>query len=153
VFIRVYSRLESLEMQSVMLVFSTHLCELLPFSPYGFMGLWASDRWTPAAKSLYRSIFIDDDILPCLLWFLSFYGTMCCWCIVSCRIFLLNCIVGNAYAEVNIYRSAEQIFSFSSAEIYKKKFNLPRLTNFAKFGKNLLLCRLWNSIFFLNYGE
>jgi hypothetical protein len=27
------------------------------------MGLWASGRGTPAAKSLYRSIFLDDDIL------------------------------------------------------------------------------------------
>ncbi len=28
---------------------------------------------TPAAKSLYRSIFLDNDILRCLLWVLSFY--------------------------------------------------------------------------------
>ncbi len=66
------------------------------------MGWWASDRWTPAAKSLYRSIFIDGDILPCLLWFLSFYGTMCCWCIVSCRIFFAKlyirwCFRGSEY--------------------------------------------------------
>ncbi len=29
-------------------------------------GEWASDRSTPAAKSLYMSIFLDDEIL---LWF------------------------------------------------------------------------------------
>ncbi len=33
----------------------------------GGMGFWASDRYTFAAKSLYRSIFLDDDILHCLL--------------------------------------------------------------------------------------
>ncbi len=32
---------------------------------------------TPAAKFLYRSILLDDDILHCLLWVLSFYGTPC----------------------------------------------------------------------------
>jgi hypothetical protein len=31
------------------------------------MGFWASDRKTRAAKSLYRSICLDDDILHCLL--------------------------------------------------------------------------------------
>jgi hypothetical protein len=30
------------------------------------MGFWASDRKTPAAQSLYRSIFLDDQILHCL---------------------------------------------------------------------------------------
>jgi hypothetical protein len=39
----------------------------------GGMGFSASDRLTPAAKSLYRSTFLDDDILHCLLWFDSFY--------------------------------------------------------------------------------
>ncbi len=29
--------------------------------------------WTPAGKSLYRSIILDDNILHCLLWVLSFY--------------------------------------------------------------------------------
>jgi hypothetical protein len=40
----------------------------------GGTGFWASDRWTPAAKSLYRSIFLDDDNLDCLLWVFSFYA-------------------------------------------------------------------------------
>ncbi len=68
------------------MVFSTQLGELLPLSPSfwfnspplpcvnkytvytytvlcvrGDMGFYASDRYTPAAKSLYRSIFLDDD--------------------------------------------------------------------------------------------
>jgi hypothetical protein len=37
-------------------------------------GFWLSDRWTSAAKSLYRLIFLDDNILHCLLWILSFYA-------------------------------------------------------------------------------
>ncbi len=37
-------------------------------------GFWPSDRETPAAKSLYRPIFLGDDILHCLLWVLFFYG-------------------------------------------------------------------------------
>jgi hypothetical protein len=80
----------------------------------------------------------------CLAFYDSYLSTEQCVADASCRAgsFLLNCILGGAYAEVNIYRSGEQIFSFSSAEIYKKNFNLPRLTNFAKFGKNLLSCRL-----------
>jgi hypothetical protein len=74
VFIRVYR----LEIQAVMLVFSTQLCELLPLSllfsvltlppsPLPFTriqcarggGVWGSEPQTdtPAAKSLYRSIF------------------------------------------------------------------------------------------------
>ncbi len=40
------------------------------------MGFWASYRKTPAAKSLYRSIVLDDDILHCL-WVLSFYAQDC----------------------------------------------------------------------------
>ncbi len=40
----------------------------------GGMGFWASDRYTPVAKSPYRYIFLDDDISHCLLWVLSFYG-------------------------------------------------------------------------------
>jgi len=35
------------------------------------MGFW---QIKPAAKTLYRSFFIDDDILHCILWVLSFYG-------------------------------------------------------------------------------
>ncbi len=38
---------------------------------YGVLGL---RQKTPAAKSLYRSFFLDDDILHCLLWALSFCG-------------------------------------------------------------------------------
>ncbi len=82
VFIRVYR----LEIQSVMLVFSTQFCELLPLSPSlwfnstslpsslcekiycvniycivckggGGMRFWASNRQKPAAMSLYRRIF------------------------------------------------------------------------------------------------
>ncbi len=67
--------------QSVTLVFSTQLCKLLPSLTFflvplplplfavwigilclcvrgGGMGFWATDRWTLAAKSLYRSIFL-----------------------------------------------------------------------------------------------
>ncbi len=38
-------------------------------------GVWVSGPRTDktAAKSLYRSIFFDDNILHCLLWVLSFY--------------------------------------------------------------------------------
>ncbi len=82
-----------------MLVFSTQHCAPLPFClvqlspgqpPFHVwiiilytrikcvrgegMGFRASDRETPAAKSLYRSILLDDNILHCLLWVLSFYG-------------------------------------------------------------------------------
>jgi hypothetical protein len=39
------------------------------------MRFWASDRLTPAAKYLYRSIFLDDDILHFLLRVISFYDT------------------------------------------------------------------------------
>ena len=77
---QVLSRIYRLE---VMLVFSTKLCELLPLTPslwfnsppappppvpvvckgggggYGVLGL----RQTPAAKSLYRPLFSEDDIL------------------------------------------------------------------------------------------
>jgi hypothetical protein len=88
VFIRVYR----MEIQSVLLVFSTQLCEMLPREPslrfssppppslcelvccihvyiqcvrgWG-MGFWTSDKYTPAAESLYRAIFLDDDILHC----------------------------------------------------------------------------------------
>ncbi len=95
VFIRVYR----LEIQSVMLAFSTQFCELLPLSPSlwfnspphpcvnkyttvctdggNVWGSWPQTDKTPAAKSLYRSIliyFLDDNILHCLLWVLSFYG-------------------------------------------------------------------------------
>ncbi len=77
------------EKQSVMLVFSTQHFKVLPLSPFlwfkspppfpvytvytyilckgGGMGFWASDRQTPVAKSLHRSIVLDDDILHCLL--------------------------------------------------------------------------------------
>jgi hypothetical protein len=83
-----------------MLVFSTQLCELFPISPSlwfnstpspvwlsilytcihcvrcGGMGFWASDRLTPAVKYLYRSTFLDDDNLNCLLWvYLSTAGS------------------------------------------------------------------------------
>jgi hypothetical protein len=40
----------------------------------GGMGFWASDIKHYDAKSLYRSIFLDDDFLHCLLWVLSFYA-------------------------------------------------------------------------------
>ncbi len=84
---QVFSRVYRLEIQSLMLVFSTQFCELLPLynllsgstlpppSPLptfpvwisilytrmqcvrggGGYGFWASDRKTPAAKSIYRS--------------------------------------------------------------------------------------------------
>jgi hypothetical protein len=38
------------------------------------MWFWVSDRQTPAENSLYRSNFLDDDILHCLLRFLSLYA-------------------------------------------------------------------------------
>jgi hypothetical protein len=79
-----------------MLVFSTKLCELLllfllfgsnlpPFPVWkstlhtriqcvrGYGVLGHRQRNT-CRKSLYRSIFLDNDILRCLLWVLSFYG-------------------------------------------------------------------------------
>jgi hypothetical protein len=31
------------------------------------MGFWASERYTPATKSLFRSMFLNDDILHCLI--------------------------------------------------------------------------------------
>jgi hypothetical protein len=90
-----------LEIPSVTLVFSTQLWELLPLSPSGSTlpppplpcvnkytvytytvcsgegGLWCSgtqtDKQLPQSP-LYRSIFLDDDILYCLLWVLPFYG-------------------------------------------------------------------------------
>ncbi len=39
---------------------------------------------SPTAKFLYRSIFLDDDILHCLLWVLSFYDS-CLHCAVRIR--------------------------------------------------------------------
>ncbi len=36
---------------------------------------WLGMGFTPAGKSLYRSIFLDDDILHCLLWVSSFYAS------------------------------------------------------------------------------
>ncbi len=43
-----------------------------------YAGNWLSPVyklwWTFAAKALYRTIFLDDDILHWLLWVLSFYG-------------------------------------------------------------------------------
>jgi hypothetical protein len=38
------------------------------------MGFWASDRYKPAAKFLYKSIFLDDVILHYLLMVFSFYA-------------------------------------------------------------------------------
>ncbi len=93
VFIRVYR----LEIQSVMLVFSTQLVNFCPLPSLWFnsppfpvwisilymytyrackgAGLsWASERSTPAAKYLYRSIFLDNDILHWLPWVFSFYA-------------------------------------------------------------------------------
>jgi hypothetical protein len=42
----------------------------------GGRGVWGSGPQSdtpPAAKSVYRSIFLDDDILHCILWVLSFH--------------------------------------------------------------------------------
>jgi hypothetical protein len=43
------------------------------------MGFWASDRCTPAAKSLYRSIFLDYDIfeLPFLSLIFLLLAVLC----------------------------------------------------------------------------
>jgi hypothetical protein len=46
----------------------TVLCARIQYVMGAGMGFWAN----PPAKSLYRSIFEDDDILHCLLWVLSF---------------------------------------------------------------------------------
>ncbi len=53
----------------------------------GGMGFWASDRKRPAAKYFYGSIFLDADILHCLLRVLYFYG-------YSTRIMLLEGYTG-----------------------------------------------------------
>jgi hypothetical protein len=88
VFIRVYS----LEIQSVILLFRPSFVNCCPspllwfnsprytptcvnkYTVYtytvcrgGDMDFWPSDRYTPAAKSLYRTIFLDDNILHFLL--------------------------------------------------------------------------------------
>ncbi len=85
-----------LEIQSVMLIWSTQLCELLPLFP----SLWFNSLPSPfpvgvGISILYTRIqcvrgggvwfsgtdihplqvnFLDDHILNCLLWVLSFYG-------------------------------------------------------------------------------
>ena len=79
-FIRVYR----LEIQSVMLVFSTQLCEMLSLSPslsilytciqcvrgggYGVLGL---RQINTCRKAPLQVNFLDDDILHCLLWVLA----------------------------------------------------------------------------------
>ncbi len=86
VFIRVYR----MEIQSVMLVFSTQLCELLPH--LSLFPVWISILYTriQCVRGGYGVLdlsqintcrrlplqvnFLDEDILHCLLWVLSFYG-------------------------------------------------------------------------------
>ncbi len=101
VFIRVYR----LEKQSVMFVFSTQLCKLLPLSPSlwlsfplppfpvwisilytrihsvrggGSMGFWDSGlrQLNTCSKVTTQVNFLDNDILNCLLRVLSFYEYM-----------------------------------------------------------------------------
>jgi hypothetical protein len=61
----VFNRVCRLEMQSVMLVFSTSI-ECVREGEYGVIGRGGTDK-TPAAKSLYRPIFLDNDIWHCFL--------------------------------------------------------------------------------------
>ncbi len=138
-----------LEILSVMLVFSTHLCELLPLSPslwfksptplpfpvwtsllytsiqcvrggYGVLGL---RRLTPAAKSLYRSIFLDNEILHCLLWVSSF----------GMKSHLLPALGDAPLEEVLVHSRRDHVGSglFARHGIwkYKKKFHLLRKSN------------------------
>ncbi len=93
---RVFIRVYRLEIQSVMLVFLTHICELLPSNllsdstlpPFpvwicilftrtqcvrGGMEFWALDIYLTCRKVPLQENLLDDDILHCLLWVLSFY--------------------------------------------------------------------------------
>ncbi len=58
------------------------------------MAFLASDRKTPAAKSLYRYIFLDDDILNWRLWVLSFFGLGGRWAGKGVRVY---CRRGGGY--------------------------------------------------------
>jgi hypothetical protein len=86
------------------------------------MGLWGDGPQTD--EHLPQSPFTGQFLLMatfCLAFYDSYLSTEQCVADASCRAgsFLLNCILGGAFAEVNIYCSAEQIFSFSSAESTK----------------------------------
>jgi hypothetical protein len=88
VFIKVYR----LEIQSVMMVFSTQLCKPLPLSSslwfdsppvscvnrrisMGFEGRSLRQIYTCRKVPLQVNL-LDADILQCLLWVLSFYGLL-----------------------------------------------------------------------------
>jgi hypothetical protein len=80
----------------------------------GGTGFWASERKTPAAKSLYRSILLDADILHWLPLFLSFYAHDTVHGQYYIHSFFLTVLLNKQGLYVHIYTTIKTTLSIAS---------------------------------------